>query len=314
MKEEISEVLPSEDQNEISDLNYNTASKNDNINSSYNSRTKDKTFLLFTLIFTFFLLIILIFTIFYFSIIIRKLKQEINITKNDVDKLKTELSQTKASLNEIKINSTKVENELEIVQRHIGKNYISAKYSIKSINEETLLFNNNFISLSEKDFLIKIEGVTIIQYNYNINKYKFLSPGEYDVIIEFISPLKSIQGLFWGASSLIEIDFSFFNSLEIRDTSNLFRECRELLDVNMKIFDTILVSDMKNMFYNTKKIKRLDISGFAFKNEDVEIDGIFEGIPNNKNVTIIYNYENIQKKIIEKMGNNWKKIDINEIK
>ena len=105
--------------------------------------------------------------------------------------------------------------------------------------------------------------------------------------IYFESPVESLSSFFDAESdpnvaNIKSIDFSHFDSSNIKDMSYLFKGCTSLDSVNFKNFNGAAVNNMERMFYNCNKIKSLDLSSFTFENigksEDNQDSGEDNGI------------------------------------
>ena len=64
-------------------------------------------------------------------------------------------------------------------------------------------------------------------------------------------------GVFYGCSSLININLSNFNTNNVTDMSDMFRNCSSLTSLNLSNFNTNNVTNMRGMFIgvNRKKCK-----------------------------------------------------------
>ena len=63
------------------------------------------------------------------------------------------------------------------------------------------------------------------------------------------------------------VDFSNFNSSNIKEMSNLFKGCTSLESVNFGKFNGAKVTDMRYMFFNCKALKSIDLSCFKGTDE-----------------------------------------------
>ena len=54
--------------------------------------------------------------------------------------------------------------------------------------------------------------------------------------------------MFYGCSSLKEMNFSNFNTINVKDMSQMFYGCSSLKEMNLSNFNTINVKDMSHIF------------------------------------------------------------------
>ncbi len=76
--------------------------------------------------------------------------------------------------------------------------------------------------------------------------------------------------MFYGASSLKEVDLSHFNTSKVTNMALLFSYSSNLQSVDVSHFDTSNVTNMVMMFYNCSSLESLDLSSFTF----IEKDGL----------------------------------------
>lgn len=76
--------------------------------------------------------------------------------------------------------------------------------------------------------------------------------------------------MFYGASSLKEVDLSHFNTSKVTNMALLFSYSSNLKSVDVSHFDTSNVTNMVMMFYNCSSLESLDLSSFTF----IEKDGL----------------------------------------
>ena len=68
--------------------------------------------------------------------------------------------------------------------------------------------------------------------------------------------------MFYGCSSLKELDLSSFDTSQVTNMSDMFCECEALLTLDLSSFDTSQVADMSSMFYRCSSLKKLNVSSF----------------------------------------------------
>ena len=74
--------------------------------------------------------------------------------------------------------------------------------------------------------------------------------------------VRDMSGMFYGCSSLKNLDLSSFNVNSVTSMSNMFSNCNSLTSLNLSSFITTNVTDMGDMFFNCGSLSALDISGF----------------------------------------------------
>ena len=114
------------------------------------------------------------------------------------------------------------------------------------------------------------------------------------------------SGMFKNCISLETISFPQLYSFFLFETDEMFYGCNNLKSIDLSEINTLSVKNMENMFYNCSSLKYLDISKFNTRSLK-SYSGIFEGIENSSNFTIIYN-NNKTDEIADEILSNWNKI------
>ncbi len=78
--------------------------------------------------------------------------------------------------------------------------------------------------------------------------------------------VKKMSYMFYGCSSLQELDVSGFDCEQVTDMSKMFQYCAQLERIDLRRLNTSNVKDMSWMFDNCTRLKTLDFSGFDTKN------------------------------------------------
>ena len=65
--------------------------------------------------------------------------------------------------------------------------------------------------------------------------------------------------MFYGCSSLTNIDLSNFNTNNVTDMSWMFSECSSLTNIDLSNFNTNNVTDMSGMFSGCNKLTKNNI-------------------------------------------------------
>ena len=134
------------------------------------------------------------------------------------------------------------------------KNKINANESL-SVHKKSKLeiyFNSNEISL-ESFFSRKndnnIPNIISIDFSH------FYS-----------SSLKSLNNLFYSASSMESVDFTNFDTSSVTDMSCVFEYCEKLKFLDLSSFNTSLVTSMTEMFYHCDSLTSVVLSSFDTSN------------------------------------------------
>ena len=88
--------------------------------------------------------------------------------------------------------------------------------------------------------------------NYNIN----------NVTLKWNEELESLEYIFSGIYSIIEIDFSNFDSSKVTLMTSMFELCSNLKYINFDNFNTSSVIDMSSMFENCESLVSINLSNF----------------------------------------------------
>ena len=91
---------------------------------------------------------------------------------------------------------------------------------------------------------IEING-ELIKFNYF---HKFKSKGKYIIKYTFNNIITKTCYLFYGCSSLTNIDLSNFNTKNVTDMGGMFSGCSSLTNIDLSNFNTNNVTDMSCMF------------------------------------------------------------------
>ena len=67
-------------------------------------------------------------------------------------------------------------------------------------------------------------------------------------------------GLFSGCASLVDVDFSGFDTSNVTSMSRMFAQCNSLSNLSLAGFDTSTVTNMEAMFYGCSSLAYLDLS------------------------------------------------------
>ena len=102
------------------------------------------------------------------------------------------------------------------------------------------------------------------------------------------SLIEDISSMFYGCSSIEEIDFTTFKtSGKISDISNTFNKCQNLKSIDLSQLNITSVANMNNIFKNCNSLIYLDISNFNLKNLE-KAEEAFYGLSKLKYINIFF--------------------------
>lgn len=90
------------------------------------------------------------------------------------------------------------------------------------------------------------------------------------------SKVTDMECMFYGCTSLEELDLSGFDTSLVLRMGGMFGQCRSLAKLDISSFDTRQVTDMKFMFGNCRSLEELDVSGFDTA-QVTDMKGMFGG-------------------------------------
>ena len=221
----------------------------------------------------------------------------LNIIKNDF--LRSSLAEDKFNQNNFfnKIpqdnNNNNINNYI-IGEIYISKNNINKPIRIINSYEEryrTLGWKIREPLKNEKEIkecIIEIDGKKLPSFSYF---YKFESDGNHTIIYSFKNLLTSCQSLFCDCSSIINFDFSNFNTKNVIYMSTMFSGCSSLKSLDLSNFNTENVRDLNCMFMECTSLESLNLSNFNLKNaKDLASTGsLFLGCSSLKKDAVITN-------------------------
>ena len=85
--------------------------------------------------------------------------------------------------------------------------------------------------------------------------YKFNKKGKYKIKYIFKDKIKNMSCMFFGCSSLININLSNFNTNNITVMRYMFLGCSSLTNINLSNFNTNNITKMRSMFFGCYKLK-----------------------------------------------------------
>jgi len=113
-----------------------------------------------------------------------------------------------------------------------------------------------------KECEIKIND-ELIPFNYF---HKFKKKGLNIIKYKFKNYLTSTNYMFYGCSSLTNINLSNFNTQNVTNMGWMFFGCSSLTNINLSNFNTQNVTDMKSMFSGCSSLTNINLSNFNTQN------------------------------------------------
>jgi len=95
-----------------------------------------------------------------------------------------------------------------------------------------------------------------IEFDY---KYKIEDSKEIKVKFKLKKLLNNTSYMFYGCYSLVSINLSSFNTVNVNNMSYMFYDCYSLKSIDLTSFNTTNVNNMNNMFYNCSSLKKENI-------------------------------------------------------
>ena len=109
--------------------------------------------------------------------------------------------------------------------------------------------------------------------------------GIYNVSIEYDSKLVVIDKMFLDIETLVEVDFSNFDSSSVTSMKAMFLNCKNLQYINFEEFDTSSVNNMTSMFEGCSSLKSINLSSFNTTNVKY-MDCMFKGCGSIKFINV----------------------------
>ena len=209
------------------------------------------------------------------------------------------------------IEFQKIKNNLLIIDRegkiknNEMKNYIIGEFEIKEDYQNIRIINSYEKFMKEhyyedlgkeyeneeeiKKCEIRIND-EIIPFCYF---YKFNKKGKYKIKYIFKEYLKKIDYMFWGCSSLININLSNFNTQNVTDMNSMFYKCSSLTNINLSNLNTQNVTDMSFMFYKCSSLTNINLSNFNTQ-KVTNMSDMFNGCSSLTNINLSnFNTQNV---------------------
>ena len=154
-------------------------------------------------------------------------------------------------------------------KEEIKRNYMNKNEQIKKIK---IIINYQVKSFKKLfDHCECIENIYFKKFYRNIANMEYMFYGcsslkELNVSNFNINNETKMNGMFYGCSSLTNINLSNFNTSNVTDMNDMFFGCASLKELNLSNFNTNKVTDMSGMFIGCSSLKELDLSNFNTNN------------------------------------------------
>ena len=113
-------------------------------------------------------------------------------------------------------------------------NFIKCKYEIKKddVGKEIQIISgkNSYGEYKNKEILKEMKIIINGEIKSNIN-YKFNKEGIYIIYLLSFNLLTNMSWMFYGCSSLIEINLQSFNTNKVTSMSSMFYGCSSLIEI-----------------------------------------------------------------------------------
>jgi len=176
-------------------------------------------------------------------------------------------------------NIISIFNHIKNYYNNNKNNYIIAEIEIKEedINKKILIINSyeevkRINSWKNKEDDYKYENEKEIKENceIKINNKKFnfsfycIFPqkGNYKIEYTFKHKLSKTCFMFYGCSSLTNINLSNFNTQNVINMHSMFYSCSSLTNINLSNFNTQNVTNMDSMFCDCSSLTNINLSNF----------------------------------------------------
>ena len=137
--------------------------------------------------------------------------------------------------------------------------------TIKGPSTSKIFYNNyNNIYCPKTIFPDEIYINDILQSNISSEYYFNESINIVKLIYD--NQLTNLNCMFYTCQNITEIDFSNFDSSNIKACGSMFNLCKSLTSINFTNFNTSQVTQMQRMFENCKALKEIDLSNFNTSN------------------------------------------------
>ena len=142
------------------------------------------------------------------------------------------------------------------------------------------------ISILSSDFEYLPSEICINNIIQNvIYKYYYFNNSENNVTLKWENKLNSTCKMFKGCLNITEIDFSNFDTSNVKNMESMFEGCTSLISLNLSNFKTSNVNNMFLMFANCSSLTYLNLDNFDTLNVN-RLNCMFEGCSSLKSLNL----------------------------
>ena len=193
------------------------------------------------------------------------------------------------------------------------------KFDTSSVTIMSRMFSNCISLISLDISNLNTNNVQSMDYLfYKCNKLTSINLNSFNT-----AKVKTFRSMFENCYSLESIDLSNFDTSSTEILWDMFKNCKSLISINLSNFDTSRVTDFEGLFNNCTKLEYINLNYFI-DNKQQYIINAFNYVPKNLVICIdstkspslynltkqiscvtfscIYNWKNVQKKIIHDTG------------
>ena len=116
-----------------------------------------------------------------------------------------------------------------------------------------------YTSIGEQTNMNPTSGLDWI-FDWHRSKIKTVSKDP--AMLDRISGLTNMNGMFNNCSNLVSLDLSGFDTSQVTSMIGVFSGCPNLASLDLSSLDTSQVTNMARMFHDSSNLASLDLSGF----------------------------------------------------
>ena len=166
--------------------------------------------------------------------------------------------------------------KINIEEGDINKNIYFLDNTTNGYYEKKTGFVNhqhdNLSELNENNTILTINGKTVCYKKLFVPTKK----GIYSIKLSFKIKLSNCAYMFCECKNIIDIDFSKFDTENVKDMYYMLHGCSGLKSLNLSSFNTVNVECMQNMFSFCSSLIKLNLSSFDTRNVS-DMDAMFFG-------------------------------------
>ena len=166
------------------------------------------------------------------------------------------------------------------------KSFSMSGFNYEELKSMSKIFYKTDLSVLDfKD--LNTKNVKDISYMFAETKLKKINLFQFDT-----SNVINMSHLFYGLSSLLDIEISKFNTKKVMDMSGMFGSCASLTSLDLSNFDTSLLTSMYDMFEFCTHLEYINMKNFNLTKIS-NFSNIFNKVP--ENVVICLNEAKVEK-------------------